>query len=157
MSPDNAYAELICDPGCADMVEMLVPFIAVGYRYFIASEPGTPLGVLTVLARDVDIGVRQRVAVNPNTPKGVLIQMYRDTDDSDDKDYIIHFLAENPSAPPEMLSRMAATEATAVRCTVACNQNTPTPALLMLSSDRSEHVREYSRRCLALRDRAGNT
>lgn len=74
--------ELLGDPRCIDMFDVLAPFVPVQTLRQVAYDPNTPPDVLARLAEDRHTFVRWHVACNPSTPIRALEALTADHDTS---------------------------------------------------------------------------
>lgn len=103
-------------------------------KHGIASNPGAPLKILSMLAKDESSYVRYGLESNRHAPQSALrecFEMYG----------VSAHLAENPNTPIDILEACAQHEDASTRASVARNQSSTKSILSMLAKDPSESVR----------------
>lgn len=103
-------------------------------RESAAENPAMPVPQLFELATDPDEGVRIAVSANHATPPNLLVVLA-------DSPANQSSVAGNPSAPGELLAKLARKENEWTRYFVAANYATPNTVLAELAKDGSERVR----------------
>lgn len=112
----DRFEELLNDPQCADMADILLPFVDKYLRYNLAIDRTTSPYVLSLLSKDGDAAVRWRVANNRSTLPSTLNMLAGDKDE-----LVRHYVAVNPLTPVDTLERLRADEYITVRLAVDNN------------------------------------
>lgn len=165
---------LLCDPRCADMYDVLVPFAGTEALCYAACYPGTPGTTLTRLAAGdgcptdgpIRLAMRRLVADNRGAPPATLTALSTDEDvptrqnvagnhstapevlralAEDGDSHVRNYVATNPSAPAEVLARLGWDDDMIVRYFIAKNPRTSTEDLARLSDDKDWHVQRAAR------------
>ena len=76
----------------------------------LASNPNTPIEILTILSIDKDYYARYYVANNPNTSKEVLTIL-----STDEYSGVRYYVANNPNTPAEVLKKLSTDEDSSVK------------------------------------------
>jgi hypothetical protein len=108
-------------------------------RYYVASNPHTPVEALSALAHDADTNVRCCVARNTQASAETLNALAQDADV-----YVRYYVASNPHTPVETLSALAHDAVVSVRRCVAKNTHTPVETLATLATDEDANVRSIA-------------
>ena len=101
-------------------------------RVVVAHHPNSPPQALERLSHDPDGSIRSEVARHLNSPPETLRRLAREDPDA---------VANNHSAPADVLARLATHDRRPVRCYVAANPGSDSETLAVLAADDNTDVR----------------
>lgn len=117
----------------AQIVEAFLSYDHPSIREMTAAHPQIPVERLRLLSRSRDQSLRAGAARNRNTPPEILEAL------SSQGFLIREKVAQNPSAPPELLARLV--QDATLRSMIAQNPSTPSTILEQLATDIEIRVR----------------
>jgi hypothetical protein len=106
-------------------------------RAGVASNPSTPIDLLSTLASDFIVFVRRGVASNPSTPIDLLNTLASDANDS-----VREQIAGHPKTSPSLLMQLSKDSSYEVRLQIVARSDCPTDLFELFAKDKSKRVKE---------------